>query len=246
MSDRKREETPPETTDVEASDAGDLLPPPVSDEVLDEVATKIRALQREATLELALGIGKIIIEDLYRGDVEAWRDRGAKDTSFRRLVAREDLGISRASLQRSVAIYHLCETLGVSTWRHLGVSHLRAVFGLDKKVQERLLAKADDKRWTVAHLEKEAKKARRKSGRRGGRTPLPSFQKSIARLARIAEKKEELFGGIEQLDELEPEQAETLYQQVLTVKLACEALQEKLQPRTPGFARQNMAEESVE
>src|SRR5688572_10326156 len=62
----------------------EVLPAAVTEDVLDQVVDKINALHRQATLELALAVGQIIVEDLYGGDREAWRSRGTKDTSFRK------------------------------------------------------------------------------------------------------------------------------------------------------------------
>ena len=212
----------------------ELLPAPVSDVVLAQVAEKIRNLQRGATLDLALGIGRIIIKDIYGGDLTVWQSHGAKEASFRRLAENHDLGMSFSTLQRSVAIWELCQRLGVSTWKHLGVSHLRTVLGLPEKHQRKLLAHAEDDQWTVEKLAAEAGKVKKSRG--SGRPPLPSFVKAIGRLGKIADDRERLFGDLDRLDALSPEEAEALYQRIIGVKLACEDLQLRLQTRVPGFA----------
>jgi len=234
---RKEETSSQDTnqeTQVAAASEPELLPAPLSDEVLDEVAEKIRNLQRMATLDLAMSIGKIIVGEVYGGDLAAWRSRGAKDASFRKLAARDDLGLSRSSLQRSVAIYEMSERLGVSTWRHLGVSHLRTVLGLPEEQQRGLLTEAEDAGWTVEKMLSEAAKLKKPDGR--GRPTLPAFVKAIGKLDRIADDRDSLFGDLDKLDDLSLEEAEKLYQKVVGVKLACEDLQQRLVSRVPGLA----------
>lgn len=210
----------------------EVLPAPVSDEVIDEVAGKIQHLQRTATLDLAMNVGKIVVEGIYGGDLDQWRARGAKDSSFRKLADREDLGLSRSTLQRSVAIYEMCDRLGVSTWRHLGVSHLRAVLGLPDEHQRRLLTNAEKKEWTVEKTLKEAARYRKSDGR--GRKPLPSFVKAITRLDRIVENREALLGDLDKVEEMEPQQATALVQKVNSIRKACEELEEQLRGRVSG------------
>ena len=52
---------------------------------------------------------------------------------------RWQAAVSASTLYRSVDIYVLCQELGVSTWKHLGVSQLRAVLGppLDQQPRAR-------------------------------------------------------------------------------------------------------------
>jgi hypothetical protein len=127
---------------------------PRRDNEMDLIVMKLRQVSREASLDYAIRIGSVIVHYFYGGDVSAWRARGPKPTSFRRLAARPDLPMSPSVLYRCVAIFELCERLGVvSRWRHVTASHLRAVLNLDAKEQVRLLAAVNAEGWSVQRLE---------------------------------------------------------------------------------------------
>ena len=62
--------------------------------------------------------------------------------------------MSASTLYRSVDIYVLCQELGVSTWNHLGVTHLRAVLGPSLDQQRTLLTLAEAKALTTEEFER--------------------------------------------------------------------------------------------
>lgn len=220
-----------ENTALTTTEDVEVLPAPLDDEAIERVVVRLKNLHRGATLELALGIGRIIVEDIYGGDLEAWKSRGVKDASFSKLAARDDLEMSRSTLQRAASVYALCQGIGVSTWKHLGVSHLRVVLGLPKDEQHRLLTQAENKKWTVAQLE-EAARGNEKP-QRGGRPRSPSFVKALRRLEKVAVD-EALFGDLEQLEDMKDETVDALLVQVQRVQAACERLQERLRARAGG------------
>ena len=203
----------------------EVLPAAASDEIIDRVAATIAGLERVARLQLALAIGQAIVEGIYQGDLEAWRGRGRKDSSIRKLAERPGMP-SRATLQRAASIYDLQQRTGGSTWSHLGVSHVRAVLGLPADDQCQLLAAAESEHWTVKHIETEAGKKRKRDGR--GRKPDPAFVKAIAKLDKIVGDEGALYGDLDRLDRLDHAQVTALYRTVDSVKLACERLQEHL------------------
>jgi len=161
-----------------------LRPPIADDQLLDEVVTEINRIHRSATVDLALTIGKLIVERFYAGELAVWRRHAGKEASFRKLAARagRDLHMTATTLYRAVALYELTQRLGVSTWKHLSVSHLRAVLGLPEDEQRQLLATADLSCWTTARLEAEARQLRCARLGKRGRLPLPGFMKTINRL----------------------------------------------------------------
>lgn len=221
-------EPEPETPPAE------LIPAGVADSVIDEVVRELNELSRAATLDLTTKIGEVIVARFYGGAVDAWRTRGDKDASFRKLAARAESGelhVSASGLYRSVAIYELCQRFDVSVRKHLGVTHLRTVLGLPEVQQQRLLTAANDKGWTTERLETEAAKVRKASGEKRGRPVLPRFQKTIAKLGRILEARDEFFGDLEQIDDLEPEEARELLDAVTGMKEQCEELEAKLAGR---------------
>jgi hypothetical protein len=136
---------------------------------LDDLAQRINALYRKATLDVACAIGKLIVDELYEGRVDLWCRDGTRRSSYRRLAARGDLLLSPSALCRAVAVHALCERLGGPTaWRHLTASHLQEVLALEGVQQERLLRAADTGNWTVSRLRAEAMKHR---GTRRSRRP---------------------------------------------------------------------------
>lgn len=216
-----------------------MLPAAITDSVIDEVVAELNGLSRSATLELTLGIGRIVVARFYGGDLGVLRERAEKDASLRKLASRAESGelhMSASGLYRAIAIYELTSRLGVSTWKHLGVSHLRAVLGLPPAQQQKLLGTAEDEAWTVEEIERAAKKAHKKAGgEKRGRKPLPAFVKGIGRIAKLLEDGDDSFGELDQVDALDAKEATRLYQAVTGMKLKCEELQVKLAARVPGM-----------
>ena len=85
-------------------------------------------------------------------------------------------------------------------WKHLGVSHVRAVLGLPIKEQERFLETAEEGAWTVGRIEQEVASSRKEleTGVRRGRRPLPAFVKSIHSMRRFAED-DGLLGDLDEV-----------------------------------------------
>lgn len=176
---------------------------------------EIRQLSRVASLELALGIGEIVFRRIFDGDIELLRKTGRKHMSFRRLALHPDVPISASALWRCVATYELSERLpAVKRAKHIGVSHIREVFGLADTVQEKLLSRADSERWTVAELTEHARSNRQGHG---GRPPKPALLRVLDTLFRVstipvgtfADRKaiaklsaDEVMTGLEALEEL--------------------------------------------
>jgi len=204
----------------------------VPNNVIESTVARINRLARETTLKLAQEVGRIVVEEFYRGDLEVLRRRGAKDASLRKLAEHPSLSVSASDLHRSIGIYELCDRLGVWDWQHLTKSHFRAVMGLPEKKQARILQNAEEKQLTVAQIEREAKKARKSDGR--GRPPLPAFQKAINRFDKLVESGE-LVDDLDKLETMDTAEIEALYKKVTGAKLAMEQLQEALKTRVPGF-----------
>jgi hypothetical protein len=158
----------------------------VADVTIDEVVTELNEMLRRAGVDLALRMGKLIVERFYGGDMTAWREHRTKETSFRRLARRADcdLRVSAVGLYRAVAVYELTERLELMPGSHLGTTHLRAVLGLPDDVQLTLLRTADDMKWTAVRLEREAARARSQRVQRVGRTPQPAVMRATRALAK--------------------------------------------------------------
>jgi hypothetical protein len=143
--------------------------------VIDAFVDSLREVCHKATLELALHVGRLVIDTFYQGDVTLWRMHGKGHPSLRMLARRHDLPISPAHLYRCVAIYEISHRVpALSTWKQLGMSHVRAVIGLSQDDQKRLLESAAEGRWTAQRLEFESHCIRGEQRSRRGRPPCPS------------------------------------------------------------------------
>lgn len=166
-----------------------------SEEEISTVVTAIQRVCRNSSLEFALQVGRIIIHHFYGGDTSAWRARGPKTTSFRRLAAHPSLPMSPGALYRCVAIFELCDRLeAVSRFNHLGASHLRSVFGLPSEVQEKLLLLANANRWTVPLLKGEVCKYKSLARPRGGRRSRTRIGASLHTLEKWLESCSRVIG----------------------------------------------------
>ena len=220
-----------------------LLPPPVADEVVQATIDELKRVARDGVLGTAIDMGRVVVERIFGDDIDAWRARGETDQSFRKLADALDadddvvLRISRSTVSRAVGVYELEQRLGVSALKRVTATHCYAVLGLPDKKQESLLKQAADKGLSTRELEAKAKAARKKKGDKRGRPPLPRFEKSLNRIAKLLVDPGESFGDLDDthLDALDPARAQVLYQTATGMKLQLEALQEALKARVPGF-----------
>lgn len=196
---------PPDRVSIAISPSTTVAPRASAGErIMDTVVRELNEAFRGGTMDLHLKMGQVIINRLYAGDLSAWRAHGPKEVSFESLAARtgRDLLVSASSLYRAVALFELTERLGVSKWKSLGVSHLRAVLGLADQQQRPLLAAAEQGEWTVERLETEVSKLRGSENRRRGRPPLPAFMKTVHRIAKALARPARNLGGLDQIDGL--------------------------------------------
>lgn len=171
---------------------------------IELVVAQLKRMARTASLEFALQVGALIIHHFYAGDTTAWRARGPKNSSFRRLSQHPELPLSAGSLYRCVALFELCERLDApSRWQHLGVSHLRLVIGLPPQTQERLLVVANDQRWTVQALQQAMAGEKPSRLTFGGRRAASPLTRGLNHLRRWFHQYHEL---VEQVGSLSPEE----------------------------------------
>jgi hypothetical protein len=174
------------------------------EERVHKAVNQLSILTRSATLDFALSVGKVVIDTLYDGELSAWRSRLRKDHALRALAASPDLPMSASALYRALAIYELSQRqTNVTSWKHLGVCHLRTVLGLPTETQDYLLTAAEAERWTVAKLEREVLCLRAQGRNVGGRKPLPRYVKSIRRIFDLTLP--EALDGLETNQELSAE-----------------------------------------
>jgi hypothetical protein len=217
----------------------------LADNELDAVIDKLNEVYSQSRLSSLMAVGKIIVDNVYGGSVDALVDRGERDPNLRALLARKkELALGKSELSRSLGVYALDDKLrneagiseGVAGLGKLSASHFTAVLGLPFIDQRRLLERADKAGWTTRKMESEAakKKAKLKAGERRGRPRLPSFQKTVHRFGRMLADKS-AFDGTDEIAGMNADEALKLYQTVTGMKLKLEELQRALEERTPGF-----------
>lgn len=145
----------------------------VSPDAIEDTVAEIVQFSRAGNLAMTLQIGEIVFRKIFGGDIAAVRDRGPKDASFARLAKHPRLPFSSATLWRSVASYELtCRFPGIARSKHLGITHLSAVFNLPGDVQERLLRAAEKEKWSREDVERRARVHRENGTAKRGRRPL--------------------------------------------------------------------------
>lgn len=201
----------------------------VPEAAIDALVDELRGLHRKAALDFALTVGRLTLDRLFGGSLDAWRDGGEKSGSFRKLAQKLDPlgipGLSSSSLARAVATVELDARVGVAGRPQLNASHVVAVLGLEPAQQERLLGEAEANDWTAAALKAEAERIKRETrpSTTRGRPKLPAFVKTVNRWERDAAD-ESAFAELDQVDELDVEETERLASAVEKVRARCEIL----------------------
>ncbi|NJK31532.1 MAG: hypothetical protein HC927_03400 [Deltaproteobacteria bacterium] len=193
---------------------------------VDRAVLRLGALIGGTSLTLALAIGRVVIEELYSGDLSRWRLRGPKDHSLRRLATDPRLTISASALYRAIGIYELKVRLpDHPLWEQLTICHLRAVLGLPEDEQTQLLERATNESWSIPMLEQAAGKTRAQhKSSRGGRPRKPRFARSIEFAEKALSDDEAAFGDLDALEEMSAEQRAELTQRLQFVRRRCAEL----------------------
>ncbi len=159
------------------------MPGLAHDELVENVVLRLNAIRRAATFDFVMGVGALIVETFYSGDLTAWRMRGRKEASFRRLSRHPDLPMSSVALYRCVAIYEMCERLGIRNWKHVTTTHLRVVLPLPPETQRQLLDAAESSCWSVRRIEEVAANLQTLGPsahrHRGGRKPCSRVRTAV-------------------------------------------------------------------
>ena len=212
---RPRKPGESDIVELGAAEPGVTTDDDASPEEVEIVVAHIKRLTRTASLEFALRVGAVIIHHFYDGDTQAWRSRGPKTSSFRRLAQHPELPLSAGSLYRCVALFELCERLNVpSRWEHLGASHVRLVLGLPAATQEKLLSVANAKRWSVKVLQEEVSKEKRSSRMtQGGRRAELPIVRSLKAVRKCLDEHRDLVSHAGSLSSLDLEQSMALIEE---------------------------------
>lgn len=193
---------------------------------VESALARIRHVARASSLQLALDVGEIVFTTIFGGDAAAFRARGPKHTSFRRLALHPELPMSASNLWRAVAIYELSLRFpALVSAQHLGVCHVRAVLGLPAAEQERLLNRAEKERWALSRLEAQA--ARQRKGQ-GGRPPKLEVLKALDSLRRVATLPMATFADEKAVKRLSQEDVQVALETLNELNERCVALHQLL------------------
>jgi hypothetical protein len=181
----------------------------------------------------AYEVGKIIVEELYKGERPEHGRRGV--TTFRKISQNMNGRMSAQALYRCAAIYEMCKTLGMRPkWDHLGMSHLSLVLGLTAAQQKRLINTAEKGDWSVERLRQEAGKLRATKKSRKGRKPLPKFAKALHQLDRFVDGRESLTGDLSDVGGLERAKIKDMLKKVTAVQKQLASVQKELTKAARG------------
>jgi hypothetical protein len=198
---------------------------------VEQVVGELNSICKAATLDFALAVGALIIRRFYGGDLTVWRSRGVKTASFRRLSRHPSLPMSPAALYRSVAIFEMCERLGIKKWKHVSTSHMRMTLGLSMEEQRALLQTAELNRWTVRQLSEEiARRACRSSSsvQRGGRKASPRWTAKIETLSKCIESFGELVAADDEKLEIGHENVHDVLETMRQVREICDLVEKRV------------------
>lgn len=160
------------------------------DALLNEVADKLRSIERTTALARTLAIGELILNRFFGGDPNVWRERRRnKNNSIRRLAERPDCPYGKSMLNEAVGIFVSVRNLPcVFSLDHISASHVGAVLRLPDPERERMLRRADEERWSVRQLRLEVVRLNRSVGERRGRPCGGARQKLLRDLGvRVAQ-----------------------------------------------------------
>jgi len=207
----------------------------VPEEVIERIILQLNGICKTATLNFAFCVGQLIIGNWYAGDLERWRARNPhKDYSLRKLAKHPSLPMSPAALYRSVAIFELCERLGIRSWKHVSTTHVRVVLPLPLEDQARLLRAAEANRWSARRLEDEAAALMRcdpsTCTNRGGRKRGSRLKGAIRKFGEIVTNLSRLVGSDEDIiTEASPDSARAAIELLRDAAQKCAVLEHRLE-----------------
>jgi hypothetical protein len=151
---------------------------------LDRTNLRLREVARIGGLRAFAEEGRVILDDVFGGDVRAWEDRSpAKMNSIRRLAERPTAPYGKDALTKRVRVCVALEALPI-VWDcdALSASHVVEVLRLPPAERASMLTQAQSARWSVRQLHDAVVAERRSRGERRGRRVWHALQKAIVQL----------------------------------------------------------------
>ncbi len=106
--------------------------------LVESVAVKVRTAYVGGGLTTLLNVGKIVLDAMFSGSVDAFHAAEHRHMSYRALAKRDDIGISASSLWYAVALHENVRLLGRDDAHSIPTSHQRLlvhVHDLDARKQ---------------------------------------------------------------------------------------------------------------
>jgi hypothetical protein len=204
-----------------------------SDDAIEQVVRQLNGICRTATLGFALSVGGLIVATIYGGDIARLRTRNPKkDQSLRKLARHPNLAMSPDALYRSIAIFEVCERLGIQSWKHVSTTHLRLVLPLPPEEQARLLAATEANKWPAQRLDEEVRTLVRRHpsmcANRGGRRRVSLLKSRMRSFQKLATALEDILGPECGIDEPSPDSARTAIDVLQAIAQKCAVLENRL------------------
>lgn len=197
-----------------------------SPDVIEELVAELAVICQGRSFDRCLRAGRLVIDALYRGDLDLWRRRTTKTAAFRQLAKHPHLPLSPSELYRCIAAYEIVVRLEVhERWPGITVSHVRTVIGLDPCQQEELLALAHEKHWPVTRMARETSRSRTESRENRGRPAVPRVVKILRTLRCLLDEPSKGLAVGEMLEGLEPTTLDELRSTLHVVQGFCADLE---------------------
>jgi hypothetical protein len=169
-------------------EAPQALVPAAPEPDVTALVRDLRKLYYAKGIELMLRVGELILERLYEGDESKWKSRSRKDYSFRKLEQHPDLPFKAPMLSRAVSMYVLSRRrIDLLALQNVSQTHIQEVLNLDPELQDALLSRVEQEKWSVQRLRAEVAETLPEVPRRPGRPRTPAFQKHLRNLKNIVE-----------------------------------------------------------
>jgi hypothetical protein len=207
----------------------------VAEERVEDLVLRLNAICKTATLNFALSVGGLIVQSLYSGDLDRWRSRNPKkDRSLRKLARHPNLPMSPEALYRSVAIFEICQRLGISSWQHISTTHVRMVLPLLPDQQANLLEAAEKNKWSARRLDEEVASLRQRDPstctNRGGQRRPSRLRIAIRRVEQVITIVDAILGPDQEAStEPSPESVRTAIEVMQLAAERCAALEGRLE-----------------
>ena len=224
-------EPQPEDTNEEAAlpvPATRRLPAPRREGSLDDAVAHINGIVARRGMEVALEVGRYLLDRFYDGNPALVRDRGKKQPGFRDLVGRGDLAVGHVWLWRAVRVSIQLPFLPDEAATRLSLTHHAALLPIRmRRTKYELAEQAIEEQMTTRELKDAVAEAlwlERPVNKRGPkpirRREPPTFLKTVRRLSELVDE-EGRWHDLDKAGRLKLEDAVALRKTILRIEARC-------------------------